>query len=161
MKDGHLNSCKDCRRKEDGKYKNRNKNILYRKTQQWKKNNAEHVKNYMVNYRQSNREEIKRSNALWIETNRLRYRVIKNVVNAQRRAAKKCAFVSWANKKSIKSLYKEAQDLTLLTGIQHHVDHIIPLMSDIVCGLHCEQNLRVITATENISKHNKLIEDIV
>lgn len=161
MKDGHLNSCKDCRRTEDNKYKKRNRNILYRKTQQWKKNNTSKVKTYMVEYRNTNREAIKASNKAWIEENRERYRIIKNVCNAQRRANKKCAFVKWANKQAIHSIYKQSQELTLLTGIQHHVDHIVPLVSALVCGLHCEDNLRVITATENISKSNNLVEDIV
>ena len=37
---------------------------------------------------------------------------------------------------------------------KYHVDHIIPLSKG---GLHHPDNLRVITATENLRKHTKLI----
>ena len=46
--------------------------------------------------------------------------------------------------------------MTSQTGIKHEVDHIIPLQSPFVCGLHVEYNLQVITAKMNRSKGNKL-----
>lgn len=58
------------------------------------------------------------------------------------------------------AIYAEALCLTAATGIPHEVDHIIPLQSDVVCGLHCEMNLRVVTRAINRSKSNRLIEDL-
>jgi hypothetical protein len=52
-------------------------------------------------------------------------------------------------------MYLEAWRLTLNTGIVHHVDHIVPLKSPTVCGLHCEANLRVLQKTDNLKKGNK------
>ena len=58
----------------------------------------------------------------------------------------------FANKQKIKEIYKRCREITLETGIQHHVDHIIPIKSTIVCGLHTETNLRIVTATENLTR---------
>jgi hypothetical protein len=41
------------------------------------------------------------------------------------------------------------------TGIKWHVDHTVPIRSSLVCGLHNEFNLRVITAADNWSKGNR------
>ena len=45
--------------------------------------------------------------------------------------------------------YAEARRLSNETGIMHHVDHIVPLSKG---GLHCQTNLQVLTARENIQK---------
>lgn len=59
-------------------------------------------------------------------------------------------------KKAIRTLYLHAQAMTNTTGERYVVDHIIPLQSDVVCGLHVPWNLRVMTQEENLKKSNKL-----
>lgn len=81
--------------------------------------------------------------------------------DAKRRALQYKAFPAWANKEEIKRLYLLALEMTEKTGMKYEVDHIIPLGGRNVCGLHVENNLRVILATENRKKFNHLIEDIV
>ena len=74
--------------------------------------------------------------------------------DAKRRAAKIERTVSWANEQLIASYYKEAKRLEELTGIQFHVDHIIPLQGKMVSGLHVESNLQLLPAHENLGKSN-------
>jgi len=77
-----------------------------------------------------------------------------------RDAAKRQAVPPWAEKDAIASFYQLASLVSDETGIRHHVDHIVPLKSKIVCGLHCYANLQVIPATENSSKGNRYWPDM-
>ena len=79
---------------------------------------------------------------------------------AKRRAKKKCATVAWANDSSIKETYRIAELRTKMTGLKWEVDHIVPLQSSLVCGLHCEANLRVIPRSENLEKSNTYWPDM-
>ena len=68
------------------------------------------------------------------------------------------SWVSAEQKLAMRQLYLQAMELTKLTGERYVVDHIIPLISDEVCGLHVPWNLRVITQHENLRKSNKLLD---
>lgn len=54
----------------------------------------------------------------------------------------------WANVKQIEQIYKDCPPT-------HHVDHIIPLNGNNVCGFHVEYNLQLLSAEDNILKSNK------
>jgi len=82
----------------------------------------------------------------------------------KRRAAKLQALPKWLTKEEldqIKELYTCAQMFKLYTGQEYHVDHIVPLQGENVCGLHVPWNLQVIPASENLSKSNKLQEELL
>lgn len=78
----------------------------------------------------------------------------------KRRAAELQAMPSWANLDAMQAIYEEAQRVQAETGISQHVDHIVPLLSPLVCGLHCEANLRVIPAADNLKKNNRRWPDM-
>lgn len=61
----------------------------------------------------------------------------------------------WADRKAIEALSAEAKRLTKTTGIKHEVDHIYPVCSETICGLHVQDNLRIVTAVINLAKSNR------
>lgn len=84
-----------------------------------------------------------------------------NAKNAKRRAAKLERTPSWlieSDWNRINGRYALAQHMQHLTGDIYHVDHIIPLQGDEVSGLHVPDNLRVVLASENLSKGNSFME---
>lgn len=105
----------------------------------------------VIAWREKNREKVRANNARYLKKNA-------GMICARKRANRHRATPRWANSKSIKKIYNEAKRLTKETGVRHEVDHVIPLKSPIVCGLHCEANLRVLPYIENHSKGNKLLE---
>jgi hypothetical protein len=74
----------------------------------------------------------------------------------QYEARKLKAVPAWADRKAIEAIYAQAVERTRATGSLHQVDHIVPLKSAKVCGLHVQNNLQVLTATENQSKSNRV-----
>lgn len=70
---------------------------------------------------------------------------------ARRRALKLKATPGWLtaeDKQTFKDIYLEAG------YFGYHVDHIIPLKSKVVCGLHVPANLQILPPFENLSKNN-------
>ena len=72
-----------------------------------------------------------------------------------RKASKLKATPSWADQDQIKRIYVACAKISEQTGTKHHVDHIIPLQGENVCGLHVENNLAIIPAKMNLQKSNK------
>jgi hypothetical protein len=101
-------------------------------------------------WKQSNQLQNSASKKAWRENNKSKV----NANNAKRRATKLQATPGWCEVEQIKELYTQSEVITEETGILHHVDHIVPLQSDIVSGLHCLANLQIIPAVDNLSKNN-------
>ncbi len=72
----------------------------------------------------------------------------------KRNLSEKAASPGWYETNLIKLLYLKRDELSKLWGIQLHVDHIVPLQGKKVCGLHCWDNLQLLEAGINLSKHN-------
>ena len=93
----------------------------------------------------------KKRNLLWVRAD------TKNRRRRHREATP--PWVTRKQKTDMRELYRIAMTMTQTTGVLYVVDHIIPLRSDLVCGLHVPWNLRVITQEENLRKSNKLVDD--
>ena len=102
-------------------------------------------------------EERKRHKSAYKEKNPELYKALTSVRKRRHRKATP-RWLTKDQKLAIRQLYLQAMELTNLTGERYVVDHIIPLISDEVCGLHVPWNLRVITQEENLRKSNKLLE---
>jgi 5-methylcytosine-specific restriction endonuclease McrA len=92
----------------------------------------------------------------------LKRRRIGKVLNSAKRRGRT---PQWVNKSKdtlfeIKGFYIAAAALTKSTGVEHQVDHIVPLNGKTVSGLHVPWNLRVVTAKENIKKSNKVMDNL-
>jgi len=102
-------------------------------------------------WRKRNADQLKAQAALWTKQNSDK----KRASTAKRRAVSLQAVPAWADLTAIKNVYRWAKEITASTGIECQVDHIIPLQSPVVCGFHCWENLRLVTAASNKSKGNK------
>lgn len=99
------------------------------------------------------REKVKPFNRAYKRDNRGKF----NAYDAKRNAAKMKRTPEWLTESdnvAINDVYAQARLLTKETGIEHHVDHIVPLQGSLVSGLHVPWNLQVLTAKENMQKNN-------
>ena len=108
-------------------------------------------------YYESNKEMILARDSAYRKKTRDQHRARQ----AKRRAARGNATPPWADVEAIKKIYISAHALEQQDGLQRHVDHVIPLKNKMVCGLHVVANLRIVLATNNLRKSNKLIAEEV
>lgn len=77
---------------------------------------------------------------------------------ALERAKKFNALPIWSkspkNARKILKIYIEAQNRNLTSKTKWQVDHIIPLYHPLVCGLHCAENLQILSKQVNEAKSN-------
>lgn len=67
---------------------------------------------------------------------------------------------NWANLDKIEEIYSKSKELEKRLGIKFHVDHIVPIKSKLVCGLHVENNLQLLVPEENLAKLNTYWPDM-
>lgn len=106
-------------------------------------------------YRQANAERIGEKDRAKAADFRLNNPGKKKAYNIARKQGQKNATPPWADMHKINAIYAEARRLTELDGVERHVDHQVPLKHPLVCGLHVEYNLGILTAAENLAKHNQ------
>jgi hypothetical protein len=112
----------------------------FQKNKEWQQNNKEKVNSYQKKYLKNNKEKF-------------------TAKSAKRRSAKLKRTPPWLTDdhlSQIRAFYTKAKQLSVQTGIVHHVDHIVPLQGETVSGLHVPWNLQVLTQSDNCSKSNRL-----
>jgi hypothetical protein len=154
--EGH---CKPCKKAQASKWHvehpERRKQIAEKAARKWaERNPGLRAAISMVHYAFNKEVHRARSDA-WFKRN-------PSVVAqkaARRRAVKRKATPAWANEFFISEAYHIAELRSKVTGIKWHVDHIVPLRSKTVCGLHVEHNLQVIPESVNLAKSNRYWPD--
>lgn len=161
--------CRECSRllslsrREDHRAwreKNRNKLRDYSKAQKLK--DIERSRLYQLRYREKNRESERQRKARWRKSDgniqrekdygkwwRENNRPITNAKAARRRAKLRMAEPWWSEKGRIIKIYEKASEYGM------DVDHVVPIISDKVCGLHVWHNLQLLDKGLNSSKSNR------
>ena len=147
---------------------------------EWRKQNRIKCNTNLRKWQHENPQKVYLSNKAWHSQNREQYNKILRDWNkanpekkkgyqykysqanpgkcaakvAKYRATKFNATPKWLTKEQL----KEMELIYINCPSGYHVDHIYPLQSDVVCGLHVPWNLQYLPAKENISKGNKLKE---
>lgn len=129
------------------------------KYKSWLSKNRERKNKADKNWREENRDRHLESARAWKDENKeLNRKIVKDwrienhshiiSYNASKRARCRMATPSWYDGKEVSAIYKDAKSKSM------EVDHIIPLNSDFVCGLHFQGNMQLLTKRENAKKKN-------
>lgn len=132
----------------------KNKDTLQQKNKEWVEANRDSYLAQKKEYRQANLEKSRASVREWAKNNRPKA----NAIARKYKVSKINRTPAWLTEfdlLKIQCLYQVAAMRSRESGQEWHVDHIVPLQGETVSGLHVPWNLRVITASENLSKSNK------
>lgn len=137
-KSGFKASCKACEKLASRKYRDENPEKALATAKQYRARNQDKERARCTKYNKEN-PEVRAHHA------------------ALRRSKTKSATPQWLTEEQrgdIKKMYTLAKKFENLCGIKYHVDHIVPLAGDGVCGLHVPWNLQLLPASINIAKSN-------
>lgn len=180
QEDGLQTQCKACSKVANAAYYLRQKEKIALRTSAWKAANPDKIR--AAEQKRRLTPEVKAKEAAFRETNRERLRFqqtewrlrnpeaekakgqkwskanrgTKQATLARYRASKLKRTPDWSEKDLIGYVYEFCQFLNSdLRGL-FHVDHIYPMRSEEVSGLHVFMNLQILTGAENTAKGNRL-----
>lgn len=157
-------------------YRERNADRIKLYMKIYRERNIDKIREYMLSYLEKyyakNRDKLVHQKRLSyhadVESTRKKQRqyrknnrAIYNAANSRRRASLLQRTPVWLTKEDLQEIaeyYKLSKYLESLNNEKYHVDHIVPLQGDNVCGLHVPWNLQILTAKENLVKSNKQLD---
>jgi hypothetical protein len=144
--------CKICQRERRPLQMHGNGNCASCNTRKWQKANPEHQLKLVQNFKRANPDYHRKymSERYWGSADFRATTLARSYRLSNRQPYKDLP----REKERIELIYFVASRITELSGIKHHVDHIVPIKGTNVSGLHVACNLRVITASKNMSKGN-------
>lgn len=134
-KDGFYGRCKICHNKRNVNYYKKNSEKINKRARKYYQNNAEVYKTMKQNNREWRKNNLDKMSAL---AAKYRARKLNQTPN-----------LTQEEEDFIELIYKKSQEL----GKYWQVDHIIPLSKG---GLHCPDNLQIVTREYNQQKSDKL-----
>lgn len=143
-------------RRKELAYYYANKGQYAATAKRYRERNKHRLKAMRRESRERRKEAITTYNRAYKEANRALYASCEKA----RHARKLKAMPVWVDREQIDSFYVEARRLTAETGVEHQVDHIMPLQSDVLCGLHVPWNLQVISKERNLRKSNQILQEL-
>ena len=156
-------------RQKNKEYRLKNKEKIKEKrsSEEFKKHIREYAKkHYQLNkkrkmeiakkYELKNIDKVKKMRSDWKKRNAHKVRES----SMRRLVCKRKAMPKWVDIEQIKCFYEVADRVTKQTGVKHDVDHIVPLVSNVVCGLHVQENLQLLVKADNIRKGNRIWPDM-
>ena len=148
-KDGLMYACRDCHNIYKRAYRSSHPDKVAASHKAWREANRDTELARFKAYYEANPEKVAARVKAWQESNPDRAAAI---------SGKRLAINRGGAASNIYDLdlcvpfYAESRRLSRETGVPHHVDHIDPIARG---GLHCQTNLQVLTAKENIQKGDK------
>lgn len=181
LKPSGKGTCAKCDSEQSRLWRENNQDYDKERRKRWYKENKRHAKQYAKAWAEENQDRVKTKNREWSEKNKLRKSALNKrwmeensdsrkeysaryreenrykltAIENTRRARKAQATPRWAESSNVEWIYRHASLLNCWNGPKAQVDHIVPLNSDIVCGLHWEGNLQILWDRENQSKGNR------
>lgn len=130
--------------------------------------NKEKLNAYFAEHYQNNKEKKNKQSSEYVQKNRSKINAYsreyaktirhkRSAYTMKRYTTQKNCTPSWLTEqhyKEIENYYWLSADLRSVTGQEYHVDHIVPIQGENVCGLHVPWNLQVLPSDINISKSN-------
>lgn len=142
-RDGYGSWCMSCHRERGAEWAKENRARLSKKAA------ARRAENPMIaiaadrKWKSANKGKTSQRYREW----RIANKAYDSARAAARKAAKLRATPLWADADAMSAFYRNRP-------AGHDVDHIVPLVSSRVCGLHCEANLQYLPSAENQAKRN-------